>query len=627
MRKTALLTASLLGWPLAYTNAAPPPEANDARTTTPVKHVIVIYGENRGFDHLFATYRAPSGDKVLNLLSEGIVNADGSPGPNFAAARQYQATDTDVYSVTPVKTEPYATLPPPLAGGPKDASDTKPPFKTIEEARAAGDGLAPEDIKLLMTGGTGLTPKTPDTRIRDVEKLPNGPFLLIPYEAYSANPVHRYYQARQETDCDAAKATAANPSGCQSDLYPWVEVTVGGGTNGKPRPADFNDRTTGEGSTAMGFYNVARGDMPYFTQLAREYTIADNYHQPAMGGTGLDHIIAGFADALWYNDGKGNATTPPANQIENPDPQPGTNNWYKQDGYSGGSYSACADASQPGVGPVLRYLAALPKPVSPNCEPGHYYLLNNYRPAYLGDGSLDSKHEFVTPPVATHSISDVLLDGHVSFAWYGESWNRHAAGEKEDPNWFCDICAPMAYQTRFMTDAALRGRVLKDTTDLYADLKAGTLPAVTFVKPGGMNDGHPGSSKFSLFEAFTRNVLTELRKHPKLRADTAVFITVDEAGGYWDTGYIQPLDFFGDGPRIPLIVVSPWTHGGHVSHQYSDHVSVLKFIEANWKLPAISSRSRDNMPNPVQNAANPYVPVNTPAIGDLMAMFQFPRRH
>ena len=73
--------ASLAWVPSAL--AAPPLGPNDNNTKTPIKHVIVIYGENRSFDHLFATYVSPSGDKVQNLLSEGIINADGSPGPNF----------------------------------------------------------------------------------------------------------------------------------------------------------------------------------------------------------------------------------------------------------------------------------------------------------------------------------------------------------------------------------------------------------------------------------------------------------------------------------------------------------------------------------------------------------------
>ena len=98
---------------------------------------------------------------------------------------------------------------------------------------------------------------------------------------------------------------------------------------------------------------------------------------------------------------------------------------------------------------------------------------------------------------------------------------------------------------------------------------------------------------------------------------------MDEGGGYYDSGYVQPLDFFGDGTRIPLIVVSPYTHAGHISHTYSDHVSILKFIERNWHLQPVSDRSRDNLPNPRTAQDNPYVPLNSPAIGDLWDLFDF----
>jgi len=100
-------------------------------------------------------------------------------------------------------------------------------------------------------------------------------------------------------------------------------------------------------------------------------------------------------------------------------------------------------------------------------------------------------------------------------------------------------------------------------------------------------------------------------------------VTVDEGGGYYDSGYVQPLDFFGDGTRIPLIVVSPYTTPGHISHNYSDHVSILKFIEHNWGLPPISGRSRDNLPNPTLDPMHPYVPTNRPAISDLFDLFNF----
>lgn len=100
-----------------------------------------------------------------------------------------------------------------------------------------------------------------------------------------------------------------------------------------------------------------------------------------------------------------------------------------------------------------------------------------------------------------------------------------------------------------------------------------------------------------MFEAFTKKIIDQLKATPNLWAHTAVFITVDEGGGYYDSGYVQPLDFFGDGTRIPLILVSPYSQGGRVVHDYSDHVSILKFIERNWRLPPITDRSRDNLPN------------------------------
>ena len=148
-------------------------------------------------------------------------------------------------------------------------------------------------------------------------------------------------------------------------------------------------------------------------------------------------------------------------------------------------------------------------------------------------------------------------------------------------------------------------------------------PPVSFAKPDGLLDGHPQSSKLGLFEAYLKNILDTLDDNPKLKAHTAVFVIFDETGGYYDSGFIQPLDFFGDGPRIPLIVISPFSRGGKVSHTYGDHVSVLKFIERNWDLPPLTGRNRDNLPNPIAHRDNPYVPVNMPAIGDLFDMFHF----
>src|SRR5215467_8897051 len=100
---------------IAATAAAAQSGSNDGNTTTPIKHIIVIIGENRTFDHLFATYQPVNkGETVLNLLSQGIVNDDGTPGPNYASVAQFQSQDTSVYQLSPSGKSQYQTLPAPL---------------------------------------------------------------------------------------------------------------------------------------------------------------------------------------------------------------------------------------------------------------------------------------------------------------------------------------------------------------------------------------------------------------------------------------------------------------------------------------------------------------------------------
>jgi len=90
---------------------------------------------------------------------------------------------------------------------------------------------------------------------------------------------------------------------------------------------------------------------------------------------------------------------------------------------------------------------------------------------------------------------------------------------------------------------------------------------------------------------------------------------------------VQPLDFFGDGTRIIFLAVSPYLKSaGYISHDYADHVSIIKFIERNWGIETVSKRSRDNFPNPKPSALNPYVLKNSPAISDLWDLFDFPTK-
>src|SRR5215469_5201638 len=656
-------------------------------TVTPIKHVIVIVGENRSFDHVFATYVPQPGETVNNLLSEQIINSNGTPGPKFSQAVQNSTDITGLatYQMSPTTPKtPFSPLPAPLNGGPSNVC-TDNGMCNMGDARSSEDGLPqqpPTYYQSLLQGGTGLTGKVPDSRVTGVSAtapystLGAGPFQFtnsstFPYNSYANSPVHRFYQMWQQEDCSTAHMAPGNPSGCLADLFTWTEVTVGSNVNGKAQPQPFctdyapGCNTTGEGATSMGFYNMQAGDAPYTKFLADHYAFSDNYHQPAMGGTGLDEIMLFFGDAIWFQDQNGNLVPPnpndanggmtafggPVNEIENPNPVAGTNNWWTDDGYGGfgsngqagqsgvyggGSYSNCSDSSQPGVKPILDYLTSIN--INPNCDPGHYYLLNNYNPGYFGDGTNayedtnPNNTPFTVPPTSQRSIGDVLLENNIPWKAYNDQWDRYLSDKyqldfgKVGPlsDQYCNICNGFQYQTQIMTNPAVRDSHLFDTDQLYKDIRNGKLPAVSFVKPSGWVDGHPASSKWDLFEGFTKKIVDEVKKNPSLWASTAIFVTVDEGGGYYDTGYVQPLDFFGDGTRIPLIVVSPWTKPGFISHNYADHVSILKFIEHNWKLPTISGRSRDNLPNPTYNTAvSIYAPTNSPAISDLFDLFNF----
>ena len=578
----------------ALTNVSP---AFAKSPTTPIQHVIIIVGENRTFDNLFATYQPKASQSIDNLLSKGIVNADGTPGPHFDKAKQRIGADNNLYNAETASTGAYPTLPQPYTG----------------HARGMPSGV-------------------PDDRFPT--NLPNGPFQIskyVPYTAYTGDPVHRFFQMWQQFD------------GGKLDKFVWVEETIGAGSNGNPVPAGGFDPK--EGAVSMGFYNMnpftdasghaQPGDAPIFKALADQYAISDNYHQAIMGGTGANFqsLVTGHA-AFFTNPTTldGSAAVPYQNQIENPDPVAGTNNYYTQDGYSGGSYVNCSDPSASGVASVNEqlYRHGVSKA---NCAPGHYYLVNNYNmywnqtsssPRTLGPTS------FTLPPQSAPTIADVMTAK-------GVSWKYYSADRGSDPTNFadsvdgvplayhsyCGICDPLTGYLSIMTKPSEEAK-LQNYGAFLKDVQNNTLPAVSYVRPFEYLAGHPNNSNTDNYEKFIQSLIKRVQSNPELWASTAIFITFDEGGGYYDSGYIQPVDFLGDGTRIPFIAVSPYAKKGHVDHTYYDHASVLKFIEKNWDLPKISDRSRDNLPNPVQEGDdNRYVPENRPAIGDLMNLFAF----
>ena len=551
--------------------ASPALATSTPKPVTPIEHVIVIVGENRSFDNMFATYRPRKGQTIWNLLSRGIVNEDGMPGRNFDLAAQHLAQSKGAYVPTPDVVGAYEVLPQPYAWG------------AFGQRRDVPDARFPAD-------------------------LPNGPFQITRYVSYgthTGDPLHRFFQMWQQVD------------GGKNDLFVWTAESAGVGPSNGKSPVAYGK--TFQGGVAMGFYNMAKGDAPYIRQLADEYAIADNYHQSIMGGTTGNYLALATADVAFYtHDGK--PAVPPAKLIENPDAQPDTNNWYTEDGYLGGTYVNCSDTANPGVKGIADFLKRLPyRPFRDgNCDAGTYYMVNNMEPSYSPTGELLAAGNDKLPPQSIPTIGDALTANGVSWRWYTGGRNDGKNVDKE----YCAMCDTHLYFSSIMQGADKSN--LRDLQQFYVDAQQGesAFPAVAVIAPYDSISGHPGYAMETGFDELLRSVVDKVRQNPELWKKTAIFVTFDESGGYYDSGYVQFIDFFGDGPRIPLLVISPHARKGYVDHTYYDHASILKFIEHNWNIPPLSNRSRDNLPNPIHDKASPYIPKNRPAIGDLMNLIK-----
>src|SRR5499427_1476353 len=253
-------------------------------TATPIKHVIVLIGENWTFDSIYATYQPKNKQSVDNLLSRGIVTASGAPGPNFAKSLQFQINQPypstyfiDAASTagktayqqapgTPSFPAPNTAYIPPAPGGlDQGHAPFDPTLVPDALLRTIEPSLERNDLGLLRTGASGLPMFTTDTRVPNATTLLNGLFpgtsATRPYDSYVGDMVHRLFHMWQQSDCNVMNATPDNPSGCLNDLYPFVGVA----------------RDDGSGSNSMSFLNVQQGDAPVLKRLADRDALNDNF--------------------------------------------------------------------------------------------------------------------------------------------------------------------------------------------------------------------------------------------------------------------------------------------------------------------------------------------------------------
>ncbi|WP_274652596.1 alkaline phosphatase family protein [Paenibacillus humicola] len=190
-------------------------------------------------------------------------------------------------------------------------------------------------------------------------------------------------------------------------------------------------------------------------------------------------------------------------------------------------------------------------------------------------------------PLTYKNIGDELSAKDVSWAWYQGGYAAADASYSSHHN-------PFQYFANF--DKGAYTKNVKDYHDLQQDIDAHKLPAVTFVKGAYGDDEHPGLGNQSTptAEDFTVQTINAIMNSDDWK-DTAIVVTYDESGGYWDHAAPPqikpgPDGLAGAGPRIPALVISPYAKRNYISHTQYDTTSILKFIEWNWGVSALNNR-------------------------------------
>jgi len=423
-----------------------------------IRHIIVIYAENRSFDHLYGLF--PGADGLANATPEQTtqLDRDGKPLP---------------------------VLPPAWKG-----KDPDPAFP---------------------------------------HRMPNWPFRLdappldLPLSKQVRSPVHRYYQNIEQIN------------GGRNNLFAAVSDA---------------------GGYAMAYYDGTK--LPLW-QWAREYTLADGFFMAAYGGSYLNHqwLICACTprdesapDKLRAQvDDKGMLKRRPGSPASALDGDQLTfDGDFTPDGYA-------VNTTQP--------------PYQPSGLP----------PAKGGDPRLASNAPnvpaYAMPPLTQKTIGDTLSAKGVSWAWYAGGWNVAVQDGMQPPEAkrtviynrdkgsivFQPHHQPFNYYARFAPGTADRERHLKDYTDLAAGIERGELPAVVFYKPQGNLNEHPGYTDVLSGDTHIAELVAKIKASP-LWSSSAIVVTYDENGGFYDHARVPKGDRWGPGTRVPAIIVSPLARPG-----------------------------------------------------------------
>jgi acid phosphatase len=398
----------------------------------------------------------------------------------------------------------------------------------------------------------------------DIQNLPNAPYALKDAEG---NPLPEAITTRD-----------------LCHLFYHNQLQINGGKN------DGFVAWADSGGLVMGYYGETQKNLGLW-QIAREFTLCDNFFMAAFGGSYLNHqfLISGRTPE-YFNA----AQTPAKSKIA-----------VLEDGPTGHRLALAPDSPKSALDGKPKFVNA--GPISPDG-----YTVNTMAPPYQpswvrpapgGDQAMsDPQDPGVCPPQGYDTIGDLLSSKGVSWAWYAGAWQAalDKRGDGSKPN-FQYHHQPFNYFRNYAPGTKARAEHLRDgglgdspiSNKFIADVVAGKLPAVTFYKPQGNLNLHAGYSDIESGDAHVANVIEHLKKSPQWN-DMVVVITFDENGGWWDNVAPPKGDRWGPGSRVPAIVVSPFAKKGAVDHSFYDTTSILRFITRLHDLPLLEGLAGRN---------------------------------
>ncbi|HVT40015.1 MAG TPA: alkaline phosphatase family protein [Gemmatimonadaceae bacterium] len=294
----------------------------------------------------------------------------------------------------------------------------------------------------------------------------------------------------------------------------------------------------------MGYYRTA--DLP-LAALAQEFTLCDRLFHSAFGGSFLNHQWLIAARTPEFRDA-------PA------------------------SMRALLDSA----GLPTRDGAVTPDGFVVNTA----YSVQGPRPSSAAPNDL-------MPALTNPTIGDRLDDKGLSWAWYAGGWTAADSGRPGEDFQFHH--QPFVYFAKFAEGSAARREHLKDEDAFIEAARSGTLPAVAFVKPAGLDNEHPGYADVIRGERHVRALIDDVRNGPNWH-DTVIIVTYDENGGLWDHVAPPHIDRWGPGTRVPTIIISPFARRGFVDHTVYETVSILALMEKRWGLAPLTERDAGAAP-------------------------------